>query len=102
MQKDGLSHLTFHDDNDTETTAFIGTDLIDLTLQGSDLGVSAPSQCNVVRCPFIRHYFTICFGLTGHLQVYRLQFRVLLFTVMGVSFLIIYFWLCGLHVVAFL
>jgi hypothetical protein len=35
------------------------------------LRVSAPSNCNVVRCSFIRHYFTTCFGLNGHLQVYR-------------------------------
>jgi hypothetical protein len=33
-----------------------------------DLGVSAPSMCNGVRCSFIRHCFTTCFGLKGHLH----------------------------------
>jgi hypothetical protein len=38
----------------------------------SNLGVSTLSKFNVVRCSFIGHYFTTCFGLNGHLQVYRL------------------------------
>jgi hypothetical protein len=66
----------------------------------SDLGVSAPSMCNVARCSFIRHYFTTCFSLNGHLQVYRLlYFRTLLLTVMQFCFSVViascYFWLCG-------
>jgi hypothetical protein len=53
----------------------------------SDLGVSAPSMCNVVRCSCIRHYFITRFGLNGHLQVYSLlYFRTVLLTVMRVSF----------------
>jgi hypothetical protein len=49
----------------------------------SDLGASASSMCNIVRCSFTRHYFTTCVGLNGHLQVYRLlYFRTLLLTVM--------------------
>jgi hypothetical protein len=42
-----------------------------VALYRSDLGVSASSKYNVVHCSFIRHYFTTCFGLTDHLQVYR-------------------------------
>jgi hypothetical protein len=39
-------------------------------------------MCNAVRCSFIKHYFTTCFGLNGHLQVYSLlYFRTLLLTV---------------------
>jgi hypothetical protein len=30
-------------------------------------------MCNVLRCSFIRHYLTTCFGLNDHLQVYRLR-----------------------------
>jgi hypothetical protein len=68
----------------------------------SDLGVSAPSTCNVVRCSFIRQYFTTCFGLNVHLQVYSLlYFRTLLLIVEQFSFACCYclllFWLCGLH-----
>jgi hypothetical protein len=52
----------------------------------SGLGVSAPCMCNVFRCSFVRHYFTTCFGLNGHLQVYSLlYFRTLLLTVMRFS-----------------
>jgi hypothetical protein len=40
-------------------------------LYTSDLGVSAPSRCNVIDCSFIGNYFTRCFGLTSRLQVYR-------------------------------
>jgi hypothetical protein len=51
--------------------------------------------CNVYPCSLIRHYFTTCFDLNGHLQVYRLlYFRILLLTVMWFSFYC-YFWLCG-------
>jgi hypothetical protein len=71
-----------------------------------DLGVSAPSMFNDVRCSLIRHYFTTFFGLNVHLQVYRfLYFRTLLLTVMRVSFYCCYcfllFWLCVLRVVSF-
>jgi hypothetical protein len=69
----------------------------------SDLGFSTPSMCNVVRCSFVRPYFTACFGPNGHLQVYSLlYFRTLMLTVMRVSFSCCYrlllFWLCGLNV----
>jgi hypothetical protein len=37
----------------------------------SDLGVSAPSLCNIFRCSFIEQHFTTCFGLNGHLQVHK-------------------------------
>jgi hypothetical protein len=64
-------------------------DLISVLL--FDLRVFTPLKCNVVRCSFIRHYFTTCFGLTGHLQVYRLLWlRVLLLTVMRFSFLLLW------------
>jgi hypothetical protein len=70
----------------------------------SDLGVFAPSECNVVHCSFVEHYFTTCFGLTGHLQV--LWTKIVLLTVMQLSFLVlrlplVIFWSCGLHVVAY-
>jgi hypothetical protein len=53
----------------------------------SDLGVPVPSMRNGVRCSFIRHYFTTCFGLNGHLQVYRLSyFRTVPLNVMRCSF----------------
>jgi hypothetical protein len=56
----------------------------------SDLGVSAPSVFNVVRCSFIRQYFTTCFGLNGYPQAYRLlYFRTLLLTVVTVFFLLL-------------
>jgi hypothetical protein len=29
------------------------------------------AKCYVVHCSFTGHYFTTCFGLTGHLQAYR-------------------------------
>jgi hypothetical protein len=38
----------------------------------SDIGVSAPSKCNIARCSIIGPCFTKCFGLNGHLQVKRL------------------------------
>jgi hypothetical protein len=61
------------------------------------------------RSLFILHtplLVNTCFGLTGHLQTYRLLWiRILLLTVMRFSFLLFYLplviWLCGLHVVAF-
>jgi hypothetical protein len=53
----------------------------------SVLGVSALSMCNIIRCSFIRHYFTTFFGLNGHLQVQSLlYFRTLLLTVMQFYF----------------
>jgi glucan phosphoethanolaminetransferase (alkaline phosphatase superfamily) len=53
-------------------------------------GVSAPSVCNVARCSFNIQYFITCFGLNGHLQVYRLLYcRTLMLTVMRLLSLVV-------------
>jgi hypothetical protein len=70
-----------------------------VALYRSGYGVFVPSMCNIVYYYFfVFLYWTLqCFGLTGHLQEYKLSWlRILLITVMRFSFSGCYcLWLLG-------